>query len=119
MGWISDLFNRKDVKIEEVSEALTDEHEMVMIETTTKAKGDTDFHVFLAQCALAYKDFHFNYINNEKLVLSTVGIDGIFGDRTQTAIEAYQLVNGLEITGELDVATIKSLFTDGGLNVEL
>ena len=35
--------------------------------------------------------------------------DGVFGDATQTAVERFQMVNGLEVTGIADGATIMRL----------
>ena len=39
------------------------------------------------------------------------GADGIMGSNTKAAIKAFQEDNGLEVTGELDAATVKALET--------
>jgi len=36
-------------------------------------------------------------------------VDGIFGDKTQKAVVAFQRANGLEVTGEFNHATVKLL----------
>lgn len=40
------------------------------------------------------------------------GADGVFGDATQAAVERFQLVNGLEVTGVADGMTLMRLMAD-------
>ena len=40
------------------------------------------------------------------------GADGVFGDATQTAVERFQMVNGLEVTGVADGMTLMRLMAD-------
>ena len=39
-------------------------------------------------------------------------VDGVFGDATQMAVETFQMVNGLEVTGIADGATLMRLMAD-------
>ena len=40
------------------------------------------------------------------------GIDGVFGDATQSAVERFQMVNGLEVTGVADGMTLMRLMAE-------
>lgn len=85
------------------------------IQSTCKRQGDYDFHVFMLQCALAYHEYHFGYINDELGVLYSAGIDGIFGKRTTDAIIAFQRDHDLATTGTANVETATALLKDYNL----
>lgn len=64
-------------------------------------RGDTTIHVFVAQQRLG-----------------GLKLDGDFGPRTQAAVSRYQSANKLEVTGEVDQATLDHLYpggSDGGV----
>lgn len=84
-----------------------------VIETEEKGKGDTGFHVFLAQCALVYKGFHLGYSTNELRTLHLAGVDGIYGVKCEEAVKQFQLANNLEATGVVDGETAYLLFSEG------
>lgn len=89
-----------------------------MIPTTEKMIGDADFHVFMAQCALAWHNYHFGYNFDEIGALRKLGIDGIFGTRSKLAVECFQRDHDLEVTGTVNYATMYELFRDYNLVVD-
>lgn len=69
------------------------------------AKGDTGDQVKKVQEALTNLGFE----------LEKYGIDGIIGSETEAAIKAFQELEGLEVTGIVDEATLKALKEAGSL----
>ncbi|MBR6008486.1 MAG: peptidoglycan-binding protein, partial [Clostridia bacterium] len=69
------------------------------IKSANLAKGSVGNNVTRLQTRLTYKGY------------LSAGIDGDFGNITQSAVKLYQKVAGLEETGVADSATLSSLFS--------
>lgn len=67
---------------------------------TPLKKGDVSNDVLLTQRRLK----EYGYFSGE--------CDGVFGDATQMAVESFQMVNGLTVTGVADGATLMRLMAD-------
>ena len=52
------------------------------------------------------------FLNDLGYSLGEKGIDGKFGKDTKTAVEQFQFVAGLEVTGEADAETLKKLYDE-------
>ena len=69
------------------------------------SEGDTGSEVFELQYLLALV----SEFNNE---IPTISVDGIFGPGTRQALEAFQRVYGLNVTGETDINTWDRLYRE-------
>ncbi len=69
------------------------------------SEGDQGFEVFELQYLLALvAEF-----NNE---IPTLAVDGVFGESTRNALESFQRVYGLDVTGETNIATWDRLYRE-------
>ena len=68
-------------------------------------EGDSGPEVYELQYLLAL----ISEFNNE---IPTISVDGIFGSSTRDALEAFQRIYGLSVTGETDLATWDRLYRE-------
>jgi len=80
-------------------------NEITTLFNTSLSEGDRGSEVFELQYLLALvAEF-----NNE---IPSPSLDGIFGSGTRSALEAFQRVYGLDVTGQTDIATWDRLYRE-------